>query len=674
MPMRHVVVAHRVDERRRRTRGSARRRAAASPSCGSPARAAAAPSRPPSRRAPTPAGSSPASPKCSSAAPVRWPAVPSARIVTRARMSEPGSKRAELLALAPAALVAGPHADDDAVRRRAAASPPSPAAPSRRAPRPARRATRPSCESETTTLPLFRIVGGGGIAHARGRASGSRRPRPAPRRTPGSRRSPSEPAQRPGLSTAPESRCAPGAFPFSSTATGTSPSAAAVSGSSAAAAGRAGSRPRARPARRRRPARRPRSRPRPSARRSPRRRPRRRVVGRPHAHELRRSRTSSRQLRHDLVQVADDAEVGELEDRRVRVLVDRDDRARALHADLVLDRAGDADRDVELRRDGLAGLADLRRVRVPARVDDGARRGDRAAERLRELLDEREALGRAEPAAAGDDDVGVLDRRALGSSAVRLLDQLGARRAVLELDRDVADVGGAARARPASNVPGANDRERDRARPAGVDVDGVAERGCVPTSAPSRTSRSTRSQLSPASSRAASPAATSDASTDCAKSTPSKPSSRTSPASTSTRGCGSGAVEPRIVGDEDGARRRLLAASARHARAGDDAGDVARRAARAFASTPSDACVSAPSWCSRKTSSSHSSRLSARNSTIASAASPSSSTRCAPRRARGGGLSASTVVARRRRRRSDVGRDSVSCGFFFAPMIPFSDG
>src|SRR5438309_7750922 len=103
--------------------------------------------------------------------------------------------------------------------------------------------------------------------------------------------------------------------------------------------------------------------------------------------------------------VADDAEIAELEDRRVRVLVDRDDRAGALHADLVLDRAGDAERDVELRRDGLAGLADLRRVRVPARVDDRARRADRAAEGLRELLREREVLRGAEPAATGDDHV-----------------------------------------------------------------------------------------------------------------------------------------------------------------------------------------------------------------------------------------------------------------------------
>src|ERR671914_672842 len=113
-----------------------------------------------------------------------------------------------------------------------------------------------------------------------------------------------------GFTTAPESMCEPGALPFSRTATGTSPGLTAI-GLSAAL---------------------------------------------PLAHEL-------RQLRHDRVQVADDAEVGVLEDRRVRVLVDGDDHVRGLHPDLVLDRAGDTARDVELGRDRLAGLADLRRVR-----------------------------------------------------------------------------------------------------------------------------------------------------------------------------------------------------------------------------------------------------------------------------------------------------------------------
>src|SRR4051794_15531701 len=108
-----------------------------------------------------------------------------------------------------------------------------------------------------------------------------------------------------------------------------------------------------------------------------------------------------RELRQDLVQIAHDPEVGELEDRRVLVLVDRDDVLARLHADLVLDRAGDARREVQLRRDRLAGLADLGRVRVPAGVDDCTGRRDGPAERLRELLAQLEALGLAEPAAAG---------------------------------------------------------------------------------------------------------------------------------------------------------------------------------------------------------------------------------------------------------------------------------
>src|SRR3990170_8760201 len=117
------------------------------------------------------------------------------------------------------------------------------------------------------------------------------------------------------------------------------------------------------------------------------------------------------QLRDDLVQVADDAEVAVLEDGRVRVLVHGHDRARALHAHLVLDRSGDAAGDVELRRDDLARLTHLGRVRVPAGVHDGAGGRDRAAERLRELLDEGEVLRLAEAAAAGGDDGGGRRRR-----------------------------------------------------------------------------------------------------------------------------------------------------------------------------------------------------------------------------------------------------------------------
>ena len=48
------------------------------------------------------------------------------------------------------------------------------------------------------------------------------------------------------------------------------------------------------------------------------------------------------QLGGDGEQVADDTEVGQLEDGRLGVLVDRDDRLRGLHAGAVLDRTGNA--------------------------------------------------------------------------------------------------------------------------------------------------------------------------------------------------------------------------------------------------------------------------------------------------------------------------------------------
>src|SRR5690606_39539667 len=67
------------------------------------------------------------------------------------------------------------------------------------------------------------------------------------------------------------------------------------------------------------------------------------------------------QLRDHLSGVTDDAEVRHREDRGVRILVDRDDRPRVLHADQVLHGPGDPDGDVDVGLDGLARLADLDR-------------------------------------------------------------------------------------------------------------------------------------------------------------------------------------------------------------------------------------------------------------------------------------------------------------------------
>src|SRR5439155_13737278 len=79
----------------------------------------------------------------------------------------------------------------------------------------------------------------------------------------------------------------------------------------------------------------------------------------------------------------------------------------------------------------LARLADLRGIRVPTGVDYRARRSDRAAERLGQLLDLCEALRPAEAAPAGHDHVGVLDRRPF-SLLVRLLDHRRREREVLQ--------------------------------------------------------------------------------------------------------------------------------------------------------------------------------------------------------------------------------------------------
>src|SRR4051794_11283548 len=151
------------------------------------------------------------------------------------------------------------------------------------------------------------------------------------------------------------------------------------------------------------------------------------------------------QLRQDLVEVADDPQVGELEDRGVGVLVDGHDVLRGLHADLVLDRAGDACRQVQLRRHGLARLADLRGVGVPAGVDHRAGGGDGgvAAEGLGEVVAELEALRLAQAAAAGDEDARALDVD-VGAALLAARDDVGLLGLRRQLGRDRLDRGVAA--------------------------------------------------------------------------------------------------------------------------------------------------------------------------------------------------------------------------------------
>src|SRR5258706_2439721 len=110
-----------------------------------------------------------------------------------------------------------------------------------------------------------------------------------------------------------------------------------------------------------------------------------------------------RELRNDLEQVAHEPVVGDLEDRRLRVLVDGDDHLAVLHAGQVLDRAGDAHRDVELGRDDLARLSHLVVVRAVPRIHGGARSTDGRTQLVGERLDDLEVLPGGEAAPARDD-------------------------------------------------------------------------------------------------------------------------------------------------------------------------------------------------------------------------------------------------------------------------------
>src|SRR5690606_6139462 len=151
------------------------------------------------------------------------------------------------------------------------------------------------------------------------------------------------------------------------------------------------------------------------------------------------------QFRQDREEIAHQPDVRHLEDRRVGVLVDRNDRAGVLDAGEVLDRAADADGDVQFGGDDLAGLADLQLVRDIAGVHRCARGADRGAEPVGKLVDDVEVLLRADPATAGDDPLGALQVRTVGLARgqpdeARVLGQVGVHRS--RFDRRAAAAAG----------------------------------------------------------------------------------------------------------------------------------------------------------------------------------------------------------------------------------------
>src|SRR5216684_7782722 len=101
---------------------------------------------------------------------------------------------------------------------------------------------------------------------------------------------------------------------------------------------------------------------------------------------------------HDLENIANHAIIGNLKNRRVLVFVDGHDGARAFHSHHVLDRAADAQRQVQFRRHSLAGAADLPFHRQPAFIADRARCGYFSAQRLGQRFRLRNIFRRFDPA------------------------------------------------------------------------------------------------------------------------------------------------------------------------------------------------------------------------------------------------------------------------------------
>ena len=142
----------------------------------------------------------------------------------------------------------------------------------------------------------------------------------------------------------------------------------------------------------------------------------------------------------DFEEIADNSVVGYLEDRRIGILVDRNDALRSLHAHQVLNCAGDADSHIQLRRHGLARAADLPLHGEPAIVADGPRTGQFGAQGVGKFLDHRDVLGFLDASAYGDDDF----RRAQIDRARRLakeFERISADASGIELGRGLFDDG-----------------------------------------------------------------------------------------------------------------------------------------------------------------------------------------------------------------------------------------
>ena len=92
-------------------------------------------------------------------------------------------------------------------------------------------------------------------------------------------------------------------------------------------------------------------------------------------------------MRQDFEEIADQRHVGDFDQRGFRIGVDGDDLLGALNAGEMLQRPGNADGNIEIGGNDLAGLADLPVIGSITSVDGGAGGADSRTERLTKGFD-----------------------------------------------------------------------------------------------------------------------------------------------------------------------------------------------------------------------------------------------------------------------------------------------
>mmetsp|Transcript_20410 Transcript_20410/g.56790 ORF Transcript_20410/g.56790 Transcript_20410/m.56790 type:complete len:227 (+) Transcript_20410:979-1659(+) len=119
-------------------------------------------------------------------------------------------------------------------------------------------------------------------------------------------------------------------------------------------------------------------------------------------------------LWHHIKQIRLQSVVRNLEDRSIRIRVDRHDRFGILHAGQVLDGTGDTAGDVQIRRHHLARLPHLPIVGAESGIDRGARGADGSPQLVGQLFENGKVLVALDAAPTADDDGGAAQVGAVG--------------------------------------------------------------------------------------------------------------------------------------------------------------------------------------------------------------------------------------------------------------------